>query len=130
MAAGWLEDVSKGTAQTWDISISTIMNPSMWSLAWKLSSDTHSVVKTFQNMQDGSFSGAFRYGLFVVEKPLGNSTTALISYIKKCICNPHSGYQWRGTRIKRNTSARCPPFHRGCADGEAPSGALKFSEGP
>jgi tocopherol O-methyltransferase len=72
----WLEDVSKETAQTWDISISAIMNPSMWSLAWTLGSDTIQFVKTFQNMKEGFSSGAFRYGLLVAEKPLGGSTTA------------------------------------------------------
>jgi tocopherol O-methyltransferase len=65
----WLEDVSKETAATWDICLSAIANPSLWSLAWAKGRDFVAFMETFKNMRDGFATGAFRYVLLVSEKP-------------------------------------------------------------
>lgn len=72
----WLEDVSKETAATWDICLSAIANPSLWSLAWTMGTDFVAFLETFKNMREGFATGAFRYALMVAEKPAAEQLKA------------------------------------------------------
>jgi len=63
------EDVSKETARTWDISLGLVSNPAVWALATSMGPDFIAFLKSFTAMRDGFATGAFRFALFVCEKP-------------------------------------------------------------
>lgn len=63
------EDVSKETARTWDISLGLVASPAIWSLAASMGPDFVAFLKSFTAMRDGFATGAFRFSLFVCEKP-------------------------------------------------------------
>ena len=65
----WLLDVSKEVAKTWDLSIELCANPSLWAMCVTMGSDFIAFLRAFSSMREGFASGAFRYGLFVAEKP-------------------------------------------------------------
>jgi tocopherol O-methyltransferase len=63
------EDISPKVAKTWDICLDIAKDRTLWRLASEHSKEFVSFLKSFKAMRDGFRSGAFRYGVLVVEKP-------------------------------------------------------------
>eukprot|EP01114_Cavostelium_apophysatum_P012889 TRINITY_DN2997_c0_g1_i1.p1 TRINITY_DN2997_c0_g1~~TRINITY_DN2997_c0_g1_i1.p1 ORF type:complete len:282 (-),score=73.03 TRINITY_DN2997_c0_g1_i1:29-874(-) len=61
------KDISKQTAKTWDICLSLIANPALWSLALNMGTDFVAFLKSFQAMKS-AFCKEFLYGMIVAEK--------------------------------------------------------------
>jgi tocopherol O-methyltransferase len=57
--------LNKHCAKTWDISLETIKDRSLWRFAAKQGGHFVSYLKAFQAMRDGFATGNFEYGLFV-----------------------------------------------------------------
>ena len=66
----YMDDISKYTSKTWDISLDLVSNPATWALATKLGSDFVAFLHAFKAMQEGFATGAFRFTILIAEKPL------------------------------------------------------------
>ena len=66
----YMDDISKYTSKTWDISLDLISNPATWALATKLGTDFVAFLHAFKGMQEGFATGAFRFTILIAEKPL------------------------------------------------------------
>ena len=64
-------DVSTYVSQTWDISWSLIASPSLWAYAISQGRDGLSFLQSFRAMRRGYAEGSLRYGVLVLEKPVG-----------------------------------------------------------
>jgi tocopherol O-methyltransferase len=63
------EDASSAVAKTWDICLDIAKERALWQLASQHSKEFIAFLKSFKAMRNGYKSGAFRYGLIVMEKP-------------------------------------------------------------
>eukprot|EP01120_Amphizonella_sp_Union-15-10_P003270 TRINITY_DN13698_c0_g1_i1.p1 TRINITY_DN13698_c0_g1~~TRINITY_DN13698_c0_g1_i1.p1 ORF type:complete len:294 (+),score=58.12 TRINITY_DN13698_c0_g1_i1:49-882(+) len=63
----YARDISSQTAKTWDLCLSLITNPSLWSLAWQQGSDFVAFLKSFKSMRN-AFGSTFCYAIIVAEK--------------------------------------------------------------
>ncbi len=63
-----VENISKNTAKTWDISLEIIKNKMFWQLALKNGKEFVHFLKAFRAMKNGFSSGNFVYGLIVAKK--------------------------------------------------------------
>lgn len=63
-----LEDISKNTSKTWDITLAIIKNKKFWWLALKRGKDIVNFLLSFRAMRKGFSSENFVYGLIVARK--------------------------------------------------------------
>jgi tocopherol O-methyltransferase len=66
----YMDDISKYSSKTWDISLDLISNSATWALATKMGKDFVDFLHAFKAMQEGFATGAFRFTILIAEKPL------------------------------------------------------------
>ena len=64
------EDISAGVAQTWDICLDIIKNKTLLKMATRHGKEFTNFLKSFKAMRGGFRTGAFRYAVMILDKPL------------------------------------------------------------
>lgn len=65
----YYEDISSKVAKTWDICLDIARDRTVWGFAAQHGKEFVSFLKSFKAMRSGFKTGAFRYGVLVLEKP-------------------------------------------------------------